>query len=127
MRYIGETGIVQSIEQQIRKYAICFNCKTPNYDNLFGIKSVVDVRVIEILTPKKRFFVRLFYDGRENTPPEKEAIMDVNDRDMWWLCKVAPDIIKLIALLKPHDGKGELNGCQTDVPKCVSPASNGSR
>lgn len=104
MRYEGKTETVKSIEEQIRKNAMCFQRKMPKYDNLFGIESAVETVVFDVLIPKEAYLfpIRLLYDNRESTLMEKRAVLDVRDKDVWWLCKIAPGVLKLMGQLEPQ-------------------------
>lgn len=99
MRYEGKSEIIQAIEQQIRENAMCAEHKRPKYDELFGVKSIVESKVLDVLIPKEAYLfpVRFFYDGRDNT-----GVIDIRDKDVWWLCKIAPEVLKLVALLQPQ-------------------------
>lgn len=99
MRYEGAFEVIARIEHQIKNNAMAFERKGPKDDELFGVKSIVTTRVFDVLIPKEAFIfpVRLFYDGRNAT-----GCIDVRDKDVSWLCRVCPEMLKLIALLEPR-------------------------
>ena len=96
MRYTGSKAVVENIEQELKTYAKCFERKKINREEQL-YNSVVNTRVLEVMTVESLFPVKFLYNGRDNN-----ALVDIRDQDMGWLCKISPNIIKLIAQLEPQ-------------------------
>ena len=96
MRYEGKKEVIQDIEKIVRGKALCFEYKPKTRDNLFGIPPSVQTVILDVVHFNFTFTIRLFYDNRANSPSN----IDVLDVDVWRLCKISPEIIKLLAQLE---------------------------
>ncbi len=95
MRYEGSKEVIQEIEKILRNKALCFEYKAKTRDNLFGIPPAVQTVILDVVHLNFTFTVRIFYDNRANSPSN----IDVLDVDVWRLCKIDPEVLKLIAQL----------------------------
>ena len=104
MRLQGSREEIEAIEKEIKVSAYCFQHKQRNYDNFFGIPSIVNTKVLDVLPRKEAhlFSVRFFYDNRDG-----EATIDVSDRNIDWLKKLSPDIAKMVDMLVPERNNNE--------------------
>jgi hypothetical protein len=98
LRYEGDKSILQEIEAEIRNKTMCYEYKAPTRDRLFGVESAVNTIILEVMDINYIFPVRIFYDNR----PNSHSIIDIRDNDVWKLCKIAPNILKLLAKLDPQ-------------------------
>jgi hypothetical protein len=103
MRYEGKKETLTEIETEIRNNSMSFERKPKTYDNLFGVESVVKTIVLDVLIPNEAYLfpVRFLYDNR----PNSLSVIDVRDKDMWWLLRVAPAIIKLMGDMAPQQNE----------------------
>ncbi len=100
-RYIGDRKVVEQIETILKNNAICFKrVRTGNLDNLFGVKSIVETVVYDVMLRKQAYVfpIRFFYDNRDGS-----ATIDMKDHDLSWLLRISPEIVKLLGELKQCD------------------------
>jgi hypothetical protein len=98
VRLIGKIGTINEIEKEIKEHAMSILTKDrPNsLNSWFGTDASLYTKKFDVLIPDTMytFAVRLLYDERS----DKGGIR-VKDKDIWWLCKVCPRMLKLLAEL----------------------------
>ena len=100
MRYEGPLTTVQSIERLVRAKSPCLVTKEKLTEPMFNVETAVKYRQLSVLVPNNlyMFSIWVVLDERDGT-----GRIEVKDRDVWRLCKIAPEILKLIANLEPHN------------------------
>ena len=105
MRYAGNKEVVETIEQEIRGNSRYFEQKKPKKKEQHQHNvSVVRVKTLDVITIDSLFPVTFLYDGRNGN-----ALVDIRDRDIGWLCKISPQILKLLAQLEPQFSHNHLH------------------
>lgn len=117
MRYAGKSETVLAIESLVRSKVTCTQRKTDTHDYLFGIKSVVETRVWNVIIWKDayEFPMRIFIDGRDNT-----GVIDVRNKDVWHLCRIDSEVIKLLAQLTEVTSHEEVHQPGKPVPNTLN-------
>jgi len=99
MRYIGKLETIKQIEQEIKDCTMSITTKdgSNNEDNWWGVEKTNYSKKIDVLIPNQMytFGVRLLFDERDNI-----GKLQIKDRDIGWLIKVCPKMVKLLAEMK---------------------------
>jgi hypothetical protein len=99
MRWQGNKEDIEAIEFEIKRNAFSMVRTKNNLDNLFGIKSLVDTKVYDVLPTKQAVLipVRIFFDNRDGI-----ATLDVRDRDIKWFIGISSKLKELVGKLTPQ-------------------------
>ncbi len=97
MRYEGLTQDVDAIEKQVNNGRYSAVREKTKYPSLFGIKSAVETHNYKVTPPNVRysFMIRFNRDSRNG-----HSTIDVKDKDVGWLWKLNPDILKSLSKLE---------------------------
>lgn len=104
MRFKGGQEDMKVVEQELKRTSICSRRnKRDGYDKLFGITSIVETDVYDVLSINKLhvFSVRIFWDNRDG-----EATLDIADKNIVWLKELSPNMSKYIDNLIPERVEG---------------------
>lgn len=96
MRYTGNRQVVEDIENEIKSKAKWFERPKADRVDQFQL-NVLRAKTLDIMTIRELFPITFLYDGRDSS-----ALIDIRDRDLGWLCKLSPKILKLLAQLDPY-------------------------
>ena len=100
--FAGTVYQIKQIEGVILKRTIAEVISDSKDSQLFGIKTIVTCKKINIMLPSKIYAypIWLRYDGRDNT-----ATLEIRDRDIWQLCKIDDNMLTWISHLerKTHE------------------------